>query len=49
MEETRPKDGTQIFRISSEEKFFLLIEKRYYEQGFELLETCGSVQCAQRI
>lgn len=46
MEETRPINDTQIFCLSNEEKFFSLIEQRYDEQGFELLETSGSVQRA---
>lgn len=44
MEETRPKKDQQICFLNNEEKFFLLIEQRYNDLGYELLETCGSVQ-----
>ncbi|MFC2161305.1 hypothetical protein ACFLRX_06605 [Acidobacteriota bacterium] len=39
MEETRPINDQKICYLSSEEKFFSLIEQRYHDLGYELLET----------
>ena len=44
MEETRPINDERICRLNNEEKFFSLIEQRYRDQGYELLETCGPNQ-----
>lgn len=46
MEETRPINDQKIWNLSNEEKYFSLIEQRYYDLGYELLETCGPVQHA---
>ena len=39
MEETKPINDQQICLINNEEEFYLLIEQRYSELGYELLET----------
>jgi len=44
MEETKPINDQQIRHLNNEEKFFSLIEQRYHELGYELLETCGPNQ-----
>ncbi len=48
MEETRPINDERICHLNNEEKFFSFIEKRYREHGYELLETCGPNQHAQK-
>ena len=40
MKRTRSISDQQICHLSDEEKYFALIERRYQEQGYELLETC---------
>ena len=49
MEETRPIHDQRICHIYNEENFFLLIEQRYQEQGYELLETCCEYQHVQKV
>ncbi len=49
MEETRPINDQRICHINNEENFFLLIEQRYKEQGYELLETCSQNQHAHKV
>ncbi len=39
MEETKLINDQQICLINNEEEFYLLIEQRYSELGYELLET----------
>ena len=39
MIDTRLEDRQPILRFSNEEEFFSMIERRYQEQGYELLET----------
>jgi hypothetical protein len=39
MEETKPVNDQQICPINNEEEFYSLIEQRYSELGYELLET----------
>jgi len=38
MEETRPINDQQICHLNNEEEFYLLIEQKYSELGYELLE-----------
>lgn len=49
MKETRPINDQRICHINNEENFFLLIEQRYKEQGYELLETCSQNQHAHKV
>jgi len=49
VEEIRPINDEQIYHINNEENFFLLIEQRYKEQGYELLETCSQNQHAHKV
>lgn len=44
MEETRPTNDQQIRHLCNEEIYFSLIEQRYFDLGYELLETYGAVQ-----
>ncbi len=39
MEETRPIKDQAICHLNNEEEFYSLIEQRYSELGYELLET----------
>ena len=39
MEETKPINDKQICYLKNEEEFYSLIEQRFTELGYELLET----------
>ena len=49
MEETRTINDQQINHMSNEEKFFALIEQRYFNMGYEILETRRPVQVQQAV